>query len=128
MGESVLLPKRGINVTVTISSGLMDVRLRRKHTLLHLRYGVTAAAERKRLVSHARSRAERASLALEQMEARRGREGRQTWSTTERRLLLRASAGGSHKLNGYHTAPVWPIELYPDLADDPNNVRWLRNP
>ena len=126
-GRRVL--ENGVNVSVWQSTAvaggrtrrLVDVELRCGTLALHLRYGTTQDEERERILELARQRALVSAWAREQQRVRDGEDGARPWTEGEKRQLL---SGG--KVPGYDGYYVLSVEQYPELADSPNNIQFLR--
>lgn len=125
------LLENGVNVsvwqsTVVVASGgrtrrLVDVEIQSGALALHLRYGTTQDEERERVLELARQRALVSAWAREQQRVRDGEEGARQWTEGEKRQLL---SGG--KVPGYDGYYVLSVEQYPELADSPSNIQFLR--
>ncbi|XP_019901680.3 teneurin-3 isoform X3 [Esox lucius] len=121
--------ENGVNVSVSQSTTVMDsrtrrfadVELRRGPLVLHVRYGSTVDEEKARVLELARQRALVSAWAKEQQRVRDGEEGVRLWTEGEKRQLL---SGG--KVQGYDGYYVLSVEQYPELADNANNIQFLR--
>nr|XP_054607704.1 teneurin-3 isoform X3 [Nothobranchius furzeri] len=121
--------ENGVNVTVSQSTTVMNGRTRRFADIelqygplaLHVRYGTTLDEEKARVLEQARQRAVTTSWAREQQRVRVGEEGIKLWTEGEKRQLL-----SSGKVLGYDGYYILSIEQYPELADNANNIHFLR--
>eukprot|EP00066_Takifugu_rubripes_P021376 XP_011610642.1 PREDICTED: teneurin-3-like [Takifugu rubripes] len=121
--------ENGVNVTVFQSTAVVngqtrrfaDVELQHGALALHVRYGTTLDEEKARILELARQRALSSAWAREQQRVRDGEEGVRLWTEGEKRQLL---SGG--KVLGYDGYYVLSVEQYPELADNANNIQFLR--
>ncbi|KAL2089213.1 hypothetical protein ACEWY4_016112 [Coilia grayii] len=121
--------ENGVNVSVWQSTAvtggrtrrMVDMELRSGSMAIHLRYGTTQDEERERILEMARQRALVSAWAREQQKVRDGEEGARLWTEVEKRQLL---SGG--RVSGYDGYYVLSVEQYPELADSPNNIQFLR--
>uniref|UniRef100_A0A1A8RL07 EGF-like domain-containing protein n=1 Tax=Nothobranchius rachovii TaxID=451742 RepID=A0A1A8RL07_9TELE len=121
--------ENGVNVTVSQSTTVMNGRTRRFADIelqygplaLHVRYGTTLDEEKARVLEQARQRAVTTSWAREQQRVKDGEEGIKLWTEGEKRQLL-----SSGKVLGYDGYYILSIEQYPELADNANNIHFLR--
>ncbi|XP_038213466.1 teneurin-m isoform X5 [Zerene cesonia] len=87
-----------------------------------LRYGVEPAQERAKLLKHAHKRAAARAWEREKALVAAGWEGRAAWSEEEKEELI------SHGVvDGWAARDVHPVGRYPQLADDPANVAFVRD-
>ncbi|CAF93826.1 unnamed protein product, partial [Tetraodon nigroviridis] len=121
--------ENGVNVTVYQSTAVIngqtrrfaDVELQYGALALHVRYGTTLDEEKARILELARQRALSNAWAREQQRVRDGEEGVRLWTEGEKRQLL---SGG--KVLGYDGYYILSVEQYPELADNANNIQFLR--
>ena len=123
-GSVIRMPSIGANVSATRTDHTLDVRIRHRHTLLYLRYGASIGSEKNRIVARARTRAARVALARDRQEFRHGREAFSNDWLPSQQQQLRLSPGRS-RVAGYTARARWSLARFPELADDPNNVRWV---
>ncbi|XP_061706464.1 teneurin-m isoform X6 [Cydia pomonella] len=87
-----------------------------------LRYGVEPAAERLKLLKHAHKRAAARAWEREKALVAAGWEGRGAWSEEEKEELI------SHGVvDGWAARDVHSVARYPQLADDPANIVFVRD-
>ena len=117
----------GVNVTVhrhrrtrTTAPHHIDVRLHARRTSLHLRYGTTVAAERRRVLAEAQRHAVDAAWRREAAAARDGGRPAPPWTPDDLRELKRDGRASRWRAQLLRDA-----NSYPELADDPNNVEFV---
>ncbi|XP_041973220.1 teneurin-m isoform X2 [Aricia agestis] len=87
-----------------------------------LRYGADPAAERLRLLKHAHKRAAARAWEREKALVAAGWEGGAAWTEEEKEELI------SHGVvDGWAARDVHPLARYPQLADDPANIVFVRD-
>ncbi|XP_063375090.1 teneurin-m isoform X4 [Cydia amplana] len=87
-----------------------------------LRYGVEPAAERLKLLKHAHKRAAARAWEREKALVAAGWEGRGAWTEEEKEELI------SHGVvDGWAARDVHSVSRYPQLADDPANIVFVRD-
>ncbi|XP_059059480.1 teneurin-m [Achroia grisella] len=87
-----------------------------------LRYGVDPAQERIKLLKHAHKRAAARAWEREKALVAAGWEGRGTWTEEEKEELI------SHGIvDGWAARDVHSVSKYPQLADDPANIVFVRD-
>ncbi|CAH2062764.1 unnamed protein product, partial [Iphiclides podalirius] len=87
-----------------------------------LRYGVDPAQERVKLLKHAHKRAAARAWEREKALVAAGWEGRGAWSEEEKEELI------SHGVvDGWAARDVHSLARYPQLADDPANILFVRD-
>ncbi|XP_056114737.1 teneurin-4 isoform X1 [Rhinichthys klamathensis goyatoka] len=119
----------GVNVTVsqvnTVLGGrsrrITDVQLQYGSLSLNVRYGSGQDEEKVRVLELARQRAVATAWARERHRLRQGEEGSRVWTDGERQQLL--SAG---RVQGYEGFYIVSVDQFPELADNVNNVHFLR--
>lgn len=94
--------------------------------LLNIRYGVTYQDELNRVARIARRKAVQEAWSREIYYLRHGHPGvaKFDWSAEEKKSLLHS---GVVPIRGYFGSEIHGIERYPQLADDPTNVRFMRD-
>ena len=98
----------------------VDIHLSTLHTALNLRYGTSVGDERRRIMTHARQRAENAAWEMAHEAARRGRQSPHRWSDVEREELIRTGS-----VSGVEIQYLRDVLRYPELADDPTNIKFV---
>ncbi|CAK1578856.1 unnamed protein product [Parnassius mnemosyne] len=89
---------------------------------LVLRYGVAPGAERARLLKHAHKRAAARAWEREKALVAAGWEGRAAWTEEEKEELI------SHGVvDGWAARDVHSLARFPQLADDPANIVFVRD-
>ncbi|XP_063060855.1 teneurin-4 isoform X2 [Engraulis encrasicolus] len=119
----------GTNVTVSQVNAVLGGRTRRltdvtlQHGALKLcvRYGSTADEERARVLEMARQRAVAGAWVRERQRLRNGEDGSRAWTGGERQQLL--NSGRVPGYDGYYVASA---DQYPELADSPSNIYFMR--
>lgn len=87
-----------------------------------LRYGAEPRAERAKLLKHAHKRAAARAWEREKALVAAGWEGKALWTEEEKEELI------SHGVvDGWVARDVHPLSRYPQLADDPANVVFVRD-
>ncbi|XP_026326589.1 teneurin-m isoform X4 [Hyposmocoma kahamanoa] len=87
-----------------------------------LRYGVDPAQERIKLLKHAHKRAAARAWEREKALVAAGWEGRGSWTEEEKEELI------SHGIvDGWAAKDVHSLSKYPQLADDPANIMFVRD-
>lgn len=98
-----------------------DVKIHGRTSIVNLRYGTSAEREKQRLLHHARAAAVRKAWHREREALRNGFGGSIDWSAAE---LDEIQKSGS--VAGYEGEYVHDVARYPELAEDPYNVRFLK--
>lgn len=98
----------------------VDIHLLRNHTAVNLRYGTTAEQERERIMHHALLRATEGAWVIERELVQSSKLSINSWSKMEREELL---SKGS--VSGMTAEYIRSVLEFPELADDPRNVRFL---
>ena len=99
-----------------------ELRLSNGDSSIAVRYGTELDEEYQRLVKHAHRRAAERAWEDEKFALSLGLDGRRQWTDEEREQLL--SKGSVH---GYRPSDLYSLRKYPQLADDPNNVAFLKD-
>lgn len=119
----------GVNVTVsqvnTAFGGrtrrITDIQLQYGTLFLNVRYGSSPDEEKVRVLELARQRAVVAAWARERHRLRQGEEGSRAWTDGERQQLL-----SSGRVQGYEGFYIVSVDQFPELADNVNNIHFLR--
>ncbi len=119
----------GVNVTVsqvnTVLGGrsrrITDVQLQYGTLCLNVRYGSSHDEEKVRVLELARQRVVVATWARERHRLRQGEEGSRAWTDGERQQLL-----SSGRVQGYEGFYIVSVDQFPELADNVNNIQFLR--
>lgn len=120
----------GINVTIhrsqreeSSASKFVDIRLAAGHVVLNIRYGTTLEEEERHVQHLATEKTAAAAWQLERETVQSGRHSAYTWSESERHQLLTLGSVVSYVVEFVHD-----IQLAPQLAEDPRNVRFVKTP
>ncbi|KAK3582840.1 hypothetical protein CHS0354_039985 [Potamilus streckersoni] len=123
--------ERKINVTVNRLShqdgfrmhayNEVDVRLHGNYSVINIRYGSTYDHERQRVLRHAKERAVHRAWLREKWLIQNSLPTYHTWTEQEHREIL---TGGYAE--GFDVEYIRSGEDYPELADDCNNVRFVK--
>ncbi|CAB3368884.1 Hypothetical predicted protein [Cloeon dipterum] len=105
----------------TEHSGSPELRVHNSEAAVFIRYGADPAQERQRVLRHAHKRAVEKAWEIEKQLLSSGFPGRIDWTEDERTEL--ESRGSVY---GYEGVEAHSIHKYPQLADDPSNVRFLK--
>ncbi|XP_051962703.1 teneurin-4-like isoform X2 [Xyrauchen texanus] len=119
----------GVNVTVTqvntVIAGrtrrITDIQMQYGTLSLNVRYGSSLDEEKVRVLELARQRAILTAWALERHRIRRGEEGSRAWTDGERQQLLKSGL-----VQGYEGFYIVSVDQFPELADNVNNIHFLR--
>lgn len=98
-----------------------DVKIHGPGAIINLRYGTTEEKERARLLHHAKLAAVRKAWHREKEALRSGFTGSVDWSATEVDEITKDGA-----VKGYDGEYVHDVQLYPELAEDPFNIRFVK--
>ena len=99
----------------------VDVRISSKHSVINVRYGISVAHEKKRILQHAFLRAVSLAWQREKYFLLHSFPSSYNWSASESiEILARGSA------TGYKGQYILTAETYPELAGDCNNIRLVR--
>ncbi|XP_022828977.1 teneurin-a isoform X4 [Spodoptera litura] len=98
-----------------------DVKIHGKTSIVNLRYGTSAERERQRLLHHARAAAVRKAWHREREALRSGLGGSLDWSAAELDEIQKAGSAA-----GYEGEYVHDVARYPELAEDPYNIRFVK--
>ncbi|XP_075213771.1 teneurin-a transmembrane protein [Lycorma delicatula] len=105
----------------TGSGKVLDVRIHRPTAVVNLRYGTTVARERQRLLHHARNGALKKAWHRERDALRNGVPTSRDWAQLEVEDILKVGSA-----SGYDGEYVRDVERYPELAEDPFNIRFVK--
>lgn len=124
--SSLVTYENGVNVSVhriTHSRGHneVDVRIHSNHTVINVRYGTTVDHETKRVLHHAQERAVKQAWRRERHLLQHSLPSPHTWSAEEVKELVE-----SGQVAGYVGQYILSPEHYPELADDCNNIRFVK--
>lgn len=100
---------------------MADIKIHNSGTVINLRYGTTPEKEKVRLLHHAKGQALRKAWHRERDLLRLGFPGSVEWSQGETDEILKV--GYSMSFEGEY---VHDINLYPELAEDPFNIKFIR--
>lgn len=117
--------ENGVNVSVHHSQhgrrSEVDVRVHSNHTVINVRYGTNVDHERKRVLHHAYERAVKHAWHREKHLLQHSLPSHHTWSPTEVKEL--AMLG---QVSGYVGQYIHSPDEYPELADDCNNIKFVK--
>lgn len=100
---------------------MADIKIHNSGTVINLRYGTTPEKEKSRLLHHAKGQALRKAWHRERDLLRLGFPGSVEWSQSEIEEILKV--GYSMSFEGEY---VYDINMYPELAEDPFNIRFIK--
>uniref|UniRef100_A0A2C9KDD1 EGF-like domain-containing protein n=1 Tax=Biomphalaria glabrata TaxID=6526 RepID=A0A2C9KDD1_BIOGL len=119
----------GINVSIhhnqpshgySVTNHEKDIRIHGNHTVLNIRYGTTPDREIRRILRHAKDRAVAHAWSREKYLLQYSLPSVYHWSESEMQQIL--SAG---RVNGYVADYIHQPDLFPELSDDCNNIRFV---
>ncbi|XP_043066038.2 teneurin-a isoform X3 [Drosophila bipectinata] len=99
----------------------LDVKIHGAHAIINLRYGTTVAKEQQRLMHHAKLTAVRKAWHREKEALRSGLTTALEWSQQESEEILKQSYA-----NNYEGEYIHDVALYPELAEDPYNIKFVK--
>lgn len=99
----------------------LDVKIHGAHAVINLRYGTTVEKERQRLMHHARLQAVRKAWHREKEALRADLTTTTEWSQPEQDEILKQGY-----VNLYEGEYIHDVSVYPELAEDPYNVRFVK--
>lgn len=102
-------------------SKYLDVKIHGIHAVINLRYGTTVEKEKQRMMHHAKSTAIRKAWAREKELIKSGLLTTIDWSPAETEEILKKG-----QLSTYETEYINDISVYPELAEDPYNIRFVK--
>lgn len=100
---------------------MVDVRIHCADTVINLRYGTTLEHEKQRLLHHAKTSVMRKAWHRERDLLRLGLPTNKDWSVAEIEEILK-----SGYTNGFDGEYIRDTERYPELCDDPYNIRFVK--
>ena len=116
----------GVNVTIHRhhqSPEVMlhaDYRLHGKHTVFNVRYGTTVEEERDRVLMHAVERAIEKAWQVERELVQSNKQSINTWTQAQKEELFSKGV-----VSNVRAVVMRDISKYPELADDPKNIRFM---
>ena len=123
--SSLVTYENGVNVSVHRGQNgrhtEVDVRVHSNHTVINVRYGTTLEHETKRVLHHAFDRAVRLAWQREKHLLQHSLPSTHQWSAAEVKELIQYS-----EVVGYVGQYILTPDHYPELADDCNNIRFVR--
>lgn len=99
----------------------LDVKIHGLNAVINLRYGTTAEKEKQRLLHHARLTAVRKAWHREKDIVRNGFSGSIEWSASEIEEIQKQGFASNYEGEYVHN-----IQTYPELAEDPFNIRFIK--
>ena len=103
------------------SPQVMDLKIHTQTAVINLRYGTTPEKEKQRILHHAKTSAVRKAWHREQEALRNGYSGSVDWSASEQDEILKSGQASAYEGEFIHD-----IFRYPELAEDPYNVRFVK--
>ena len=100
---------------------VLDVRIHRPNAVINLRYGTNLARERQRLLHHCRTGAIRKAWHRERDSLRNNVPAVRDWTQQEADEILKLGAA-----SGYDGEYIRDVDKYPELAEDPFNIRFVK--
>ncbi|BES99420.1 EGF-like domain [Nesidiocoris tenuis] len=107
----------------TGSGKVLDVRIHRPNAIINLRYGTTVEREKERLLHHAKTAGMKKLWHREREAVRNGLPGSSSkeWTHQEEQELLKQGY-----VSGFDGEYIRDVKLYPELAEDPFNLRFVK--
>ena len=105
------------------SSSLVDVKIHGVSYVINLRYGTTAEKEKQRLLHHAKATAIRKAWHREREALKANTPTMIEWSAAEQDEIVKVGLASNYEGDYVHDA-----QIYPELAEDPYNVRFTKKP
>jgi RHS repeat-associated protein len=99
-----------------------ELRLHSADAAVVIRYGADPEQERHRILKHAHKRAVERAWEIEKQLVATGFQGRGDWTKEERDELVSRGI-----VEGYEGVDIHSVHRYPQLADDPGNVTFIRD-
>lgn len=99
----------------------LDVKIHGAHAVINLRYGTTVEKERQRLMHRAKLHAVRKAWFREKEALLQGLTTTAEWSVQEQEDIAKLGY-----VNQYEGEYVHDVSVYPELAEDPYNVRFVK--
>ncbi|XP_033329180.2 teneurin-a transmembrane protein isoform X3 [Megalopta genalis] len=103
------------------SSSLIDVKIHGASYVVNLRYGTTAEKEKQRLLHHAKATAIRKAWHREREALKANTPSTIEWMVAEQDEILKSGSASNYEGEYIHDA-----QLYPELAEDPYNIRFVK--
>ncbi|XP_068081732.1 teneurin-a [Anabrus simplex] len=100
---------------------VVDLKIHGASAVVNLRYGTTPDKEKQRLLHHAKGQAVRKAWHREREALRNSFAGAVDWSATEMEEILKVGYASS-----YDGEYVHDVQRYPELAEDPFNIRFVK--
>ncbi|KAF4518759.1 hypothetical protein B566_EDAN006163 [Ephemera danica] len=100
---------------------VIDLKIHSPSAVVNLRYGTTASREKQRLLHHARGMAIRKAWHREKDLLKSGFPGSMDWSAAESEEILQSGSAAAYDAEYVHD-----VQKYPELAEDPFNVRFYK--
>ncbi|XP_063223573.1 teneurin-a [Bacillus rossius redtenbacheri] len=107
-----------------VSSGVtkvVDLKIHGVSAVVNLRYGTSPDKEKQRLLHHAKLFAVRKAWHREKEALRNGFAGAVDWSATEMEEIMKVGYAAN-----YDGEYVHDVQRYPELAEDPFNIRFIK--
>ena len=99
----------------------LDVKIHGSHAVINLRYGTTVDKETQRLMHHAKLQAVRKAWHREKETLRNGLTTSTEWTQSETDEILKQGY-----VNQYEGEYIHDVNVYPELAEDPYNIRFVK--
>ncbi|XP_046803493.1 teneurin-a isoform X2 [Lucilia cuprina] len=99
----------------------LDVKIHGLHAIINLRYGTTVEKEKQRLMHHAKLTAVRKAWHREKEALKTGLNTEIEWSQQEIDEILKQNYA-----NNYEGEYIHDVTLYPELAEDPYNIKFVK--
>lgn len=99
----------------------LDVKIHGVHAVINLRYGTTVEKEKQRLMHHAKLQAVRKAWHREKEALRAGLTTTTEWTQPEIDEILKQGY-----VNLYEGEYIHDVSAYPELAEDPYNIRFVK--
>ncbi|XP_058794630.1 teneurin-a isoform X3 [Phymastichus coffea] len=103
------------------SGSVSDVKIHGPSYVINLRYGTTAEKERQRLLHHAKMSAVRKAWHREREALKANTPTSVEWTAAEQDEIVKLGSASNYEGEYVHDA-----QLYPELAEDPYNVRFVK--
>ncbi|XP_076628810.1 teneurin-a transmembrane protein isoform X11 [Colletes latitarsis] len=103
------------------SNSLIDVKIHGVSYVVNLRYGTTAEKEKQRLLHHAKATAIRKAWHREREALKANTPTTIEWMVAEQDEILKSDRASNYEGEYIHDA-----QLYPELAEDPYNIRFVK--
>ncbi|XP_065207120.1 teneurin-a isoform X2 [Planococcus citri] len=100
---------------------IFDLRIHRTDTVLNVRYGTTVEREKQRLLHHAKVNAMRRAWHYERELLKNGLPTTKDWTPQESEELQKLGY-----VSGYDGEYAIDVQQYPELSDDPSNIRFVK--